>query len=427
MIMYVATDKGTVKIEFDDPNPNVEVRVDGNNIDIAGLEEKPLRLSAGEHGLEVTSEKFKTFTNTFTVHRGEQELVRVALEPKAEIKGSTRQQLPAGEGTAPQPPTTVDGAMERKLDGTLTNSINMLFKLIPAGEFDMGSTREEVERLLAAAKQRNEPQWYIERLPGEAPQHRVRITKLFHLGVHEVTQEQYERVRGQNPSKFMGPQQPVETVSWDDAVKFCDVLSALPEEKAAGRTYRLPTEAEWEYACRAGSTARYSYGDDAAGLGDHAWFGDNSSGTTHSVGEKQPNAWGLYDMQGNVWEWCADWYDGNYYGASPRDDPTGPATGSLRVCWGGSWYFSASCCQSAFRHWTQPSYRDCNLGFRVATVPSASQASPASAASGGSGGSEVGVTFPAEQFQAERESAPTWNGSERRGQIAPGRGVQGAP
>ena len=115
---------------------------------------------------------------------------------------------------------------------------------------------------------------------------------------------------GVNPSHFKGPQHPVETVSWDDAVKFCDKLSALPEEQAAGRTYRLPTEAEWEYACRAGSTTGIRTGTTPR-LGDHAWFTDNSSATTHPVGEKRPNAWGLYDMHGNVLEWCADWYERN--------------------------------------------------------------------------------------------------------------------
>ena len=141
----------------------------------------------------------------------------------------------------------------------------------------------------------------------------MRITKPFYLGRHEVTQEQYERVMGVNPSNFKGPQHPVEQVSWDDAVSFCDKLSALPEEQAAGRMYRLPTEAEWEYACRAGSTTRYSFGDDEADLGDHAWFDDNSSPRHIRWARSSPNAWGLYDMHGNVWEWCADWYDENYY------------------------------------------------------------------------------------------------------------------
>jgi eukaryotic-like serine/threonine-protein kinase len=143
--------------------------------------------------------------------------------------------------------------------------------------------------------------------------------------VYEVTQGEYERVMGTNPSHFKGdPRLPVETVSWQDAMTFCERLSALPAERSAGRVYRLPTEAEWEYACRAGSTTIYSFGDSEGSLGDYAWYDSNSGSKTHPVGQKRPNAWGLYDMHGNVWEWCSDWYDGSYYASSPVDDPTGP-------------------------------------------------------------------------------------------------------
>ena len=160
--------------------------------------------------------------------------------------------------------------------------------------------------------------------------------------MYEVTQEQYERVMGKNPSRFKGPQLPVERVSWKAAVSFCTKLSAFPEEQAAGRTYRLPTEAEWEYACRAGSTTDFCFGDAEWGLDDYAWYEDNSDHRTHPVGQKRPNAWGLYDMHGNVWEWCADWHDEAYYEASPVDDPQGPATGVDRVGRGGSWSESAA-------------------------------------------------------------------------------------
>ena len=139
----------------------------------------------------------------------------------------------------------------------------MKLVLIPAGEFLMGSPTTK------------------DRWESDEHQHRVRITKPFYLGIYAVTQEQYEQAVGANPSRFKGSQHPVEEVNWNDAVKFCDKLSSLPEEKAAGRTYHLPTEAEWEYACRAGSTTRYSFGDDPADLGDHAWFKGNSSVITH--------------------------------------------------------------------------------------------------------------------------------------------------
>ncbi len=172
----------------------------------------------------------------------------------------------------------------------------------------------------------------------------------FMMGVHEVTQSQYEAVMGSNPSHFKGPDNPVETVSWDDAVAFCRKLSDLPAERAAGRAYRLPTEAEWEYACRTGTTTAFSFGDDEKDLGKYAWFNGNSSNTTHAVGKKLPNGWGLYDMHGNVWEWCSD-----------RTD-----AGSSRVSRGGGWYDSAGVCRSASRNFYDPSFRNFLLGFRLA-------------------------------------------------------------
>ena len=138
------------------------------------------------------------------------------------------------------------------------------FRVIPPGEFDMGATEEEVARLLQEAKARKEPAWYIARLPSEAPKHRVRITRPYYAGIYEVTQAEYERVLGTNPSHFKGnPIRPIEEVTWHDAVEFCRRLSEAPQEKTAGATYRLLTEAEWEYACRAGTTTRFSFGDDA--------------------------------------------------------------------------------------------------------------------------------------------------------------------
>ena len=170
----------------------------------------------------------------------------------------------------------------------------------------------------------------------------------YSIGVYEVTQSQYEAVMGRNPSKFEGANNPVENVSWDDAVAYCAKLSSLPAERAAGRVYRLPTAAEWEYACRAGTTTEYSFGDDAKDLGKYAWFGDNSGNTTHAVGEKLPNVWGLYDMHGNIWEWCSD------------------EAGSFGVYRGGSWFNDAALCRTAFRSSNDPWYRSYNYGFRLA-------------------------------------------------------------
>ena len=188
---------------------------------------------------------------------------------------------------------------------------------------------------------------------------------------------------GINPSEFKGADHPVEMVSYEDALAFCRRLSELPAEKVAGNVYRLPTEAEWEYACRAGTTTKYSFGDydsllgDYAGffgaseLGDYAWFLWNSGDATHPVGSKQPNAWGLYGMHGNVAEWCQDWY-GDYPSGSVTD-PTGATSGSYRVIRGGGWAYPAEFCRSALRSRFYPSERSGdygNRGFRVSLSPS---------------------------------------------------------
>ena len=236
----------------------------------------------------------------------------------------------------------------------ITNSIGMKLVLIPKGTFMMGSPIEE------------------EGAENNEKQHQVTIGKDYYLGVTEVTQGQYEKVMGTNPSYFQtrvirksdSSMYPVEQVSWEDAVEFCKKLSELPEEKKAGRVYRLPTEAEWEYACRAGSKTAYSFGADSKTLGDYAWFGGNSGQQTHPVGEKKANAWGLYDMHGNVWEWCSDWY--GVYPMGSVSDPSGPSEGSVRVYRGGCWSGGAAFCRSAVRLWFVPSNRIDDYGFRVA-------------------------------------------------------------
>ncbi|MDA7864653.1 formylglycine-generating enzyme family protein [bacterium] len=217
----------------------------------------------------------------------------------------------------------------------------MEFKLIPAGTFIMGEGDDA---------------------------HDVTLTQPFNMGVHEVTQAQYEQVMGVNPSHFKDADNPVEKVSWEDAVEFCRKLSELPAEKAAGNVYRLPTEAEWEYACRAGTTTKYSFGDDESELGDYAWYGFNSDQKTHPVGSKKPNAWGLYDMHGNVWEWCQDWEED--YPSGSVTDPSGATSGSFRVLRGGGWYGTAGYCRSAYRDGGGPSIRGYDLGCRVCLSPS---------------------------------------------------------
>ena len=186
----------------------------------------------------------------------------------------------------------------------------------------------------------------------EQPQHRVKITKPFYMGVYVVTQAQYEAVMGANPSYFKGESNPVEKVSWNDAVEFCKKLSAK-----TGQTVRLPTEAEWEYACRAGTTTPFNTGEtistDQANYNGNFTYGSGSKGEyrqkTVAVGSFAPNALGLYDMHGNVWEWCQDWYDAGYYKNSPTDDPPGPEKGESRVLRGGSWNSDPRSCRSAVR------------------------------------------------------------------------------
>ena len=273
-----------------------------------------------------------------------------------------------------------------------TNSIGMKLVLIPPGEFTMGSPKELIE---AELKAHGNDHWYEGHLAGEGPQHLVRITKPYWLGVTDVTQEEYQRVMGSNPGEFSatGKQKdkiagqdtmrfPVEHVSWDDAVEFCQKLSELPAEMAAKRRYGLPTEAQWEHACRAGNAGRWCFSAqpnpfqgavEEKLLGEYAWFGDNAGGMTHPVGQKRANAWGLYDMYGNVWQWCRDGYDGGYYANSPTDDPTGALGGSDRVFRGGRWLDPARFCRSAIRDHDGPGTRNFFLGLRVARVPAEKQ------------------------------------------------------
>jgi uncharacterized protein (TIGR02996 family) len=248
----------------------------------------------------------------------------------------------------------------------LINSIGMEFALVPAGTFLMGAPDDEEWR-------RND----------EGPQHPVTISRPFYLGVFQVTQAEYEAVIGSNPARFDrgnggGPTHPVEQVTWADAVEFCRRLSALPAEKAAGRVYRLPTEAEWEYACRAGTTTPFSMGGPPhAALvnydGNYVYGGVPRGPylqRTTPVGSYPPNAFGLYDLHGNVWEWCADWYRKDYYREAPAVDPPGPKRGEQRVARGGCWDCVGWYCRAAHRLGDAPTTRDSFNGFRVAlTVP----------------------------------------------------------
>ena len=247
------------------------------------------------------------------------------------------------------------GATPPALTLDLGGGVTMDLVPIPAGEFMMGSPSSEAKR------------------NDDETRHRVRISKPFYMGKYEVTQAQWEAVMGTSGSQQRdkankarslhgeGAQIPMYYVSWEECREFCRKLS-----QKVSRDIRLPTEAEWEYACRAGTSTAYSFGDEQGSLGRYAWYTSNNDGESHPVGGRQPNGWGLYDMHGNVWEWCADWYDSEYYQKSPQADPTGPGSGAYRVLRGGSWVNHDYNCRSAYRNGAMPDYRSNDFGFRVA-------------------------------------------------------------
>jgi serine/threonine-protein kinase len=273
---------------------------------------------------------------------------------------------PSAPVEEPIPPPRL---MAEEEPAAFTNSIGMQLVQIPAGRFTMGSPAGEVGRALAPEI--------------EAP-HEVWITRPFYMGACEVTQQQYQDVTGDNPSHFSptggGRQQvadldprclPVESVTWEQANRFCRLLSQRPEEQKAGRVYRLPTEAEWEYACRAGTTGPFHFGDalssDLANVNGKRPYGGAAAGESRphpvAVGSFPANAFGLYDMHGNVWEWCADRY--GPYRAGVQVDPRGPLAGDTRVCRGGAFLFAPADCRSAVRYARDPRLASEQIGFRV--------------------------------------------------------------
>jgi len=315
------------------------------------------------------SARARTWTDVTGQHKREAEFVGITAQGKVKLK------TPDGATTC-VPLSAFSAADRRYIANRLkgddaqapdkakpaaddfTNSIGMKFKLIPAGEFEMGVPREE----------KGFNSW--------EQQHRVRITRPFYLGMYEVTQAQYAKVMGDNPvkhsSSYIGPTNPVINVTWPDAVEFCKKLSAKE-----GRTYRLPTEAEWEYACRAGTTTPFSCGatlsskTDANFDGTITYNGSKKGPDLRKpapVGSYRPNPWGLYDMHGNVKEWCSDWFRGSYYNESPVDDPRGPKIGVYRIARGGDWTSNPQYCRSGYRSSHPTARKMSTLGFRVVAV-----------------------------------------------------------
>jgi formylglycine-generating enzyme required for sulfatase activity len=357
-------------------------------------------VSPGPHEVMITAENYHDEGQRVVIDRGERETVRVAPVPRnggitviaTDPKGSAVEATVKSDGrvvgNAYEPITLLRGrhevtvetaastwrgevmvveekmtevpvglAAKSELSPQAQGSLKMV--TIPAGSFTMGSPSSEPGR------------------DDDEQQHPVEITQGFSLSATEVTQAQYQVVMGANPSNFKGADLPVERVSWLDAVRFCNTLSEREGLKPAYRIsgsnvtwdaaapgYRLPTEAEWEYACRAGTTTARDTGGGEADLGRAAWYNANSGNKTHPVGKKAANAWGLCDMHGNVWEWCWDLY-GDYNAGSQRD-PKGATGGSSRVNRGASWADDAGPCRSAYRLRSAPSGANDNLGFRVA-------------------------------------------------------------
>ena len=278
-------------------------------------------VEAGRHTIAVKKSGYKDWEEKVMVVPGE------ILKKEANLETELKRVVEPGPGT----------------EG-FTNTIGMEFVSLPAGEFNMGSPGEEKGR------------------DKDERQHKVTISRPFYMQTTEVTQAQWRAVMGDNPSHWTGDDYPVENLSWSDCQEFIQELNQMEETNK----YRLPTEAEWEYACRAGSTTRFFFGDNESQLGEYAWYGDNSGWKSHPVAQKKPNAWGLYDMYGNVWEWCQDWY--GRYRLFRDTDPQGPSSGSYRVNRGGSLICDAHYCRSANRDYDSPRGGH-YLGLRLAMKP----------------------------------------------------------
>ncbi len=276
----------------------------------------------------------RKFGVTFTLtEERESDLKDAKASP--ELLKAIRENSPAPKPTptlTPKPTPTPRSTLQSFVED-LGNGVKIEMVAVTGGTFQMGSEAGEAD---------------------ENPVHQVTVSA-FAMGKYEVTQAQWQAVMGSKPSNFKGADLPVEIVSWEEAQAFCRELSRM-----TGKGYRMPTEAEWEYACRAGTKGPY-----AGTLSEMAWYSDNAGSRTHPVGQKKPNAWGLYDMHGNVWEWCQDWYDRSYYSQSSATDPQGPRAGSYRVVRGGGWSYAAADCRSAYRDYRAPGSRYGSLGFRL--------------------------------------------------------------
>ncbi len=465
VVILLQTPKGTLRVEILDPA--VEVQVQGTTVTLKKGDTEPVALTVGEKKLLVTRGDLSFETESFVLKKGEETRVKVELLDDKLLATSAGKVL--GEKVlallaqktgwhgwpADAPPPAIapfDAAQAKKhqqawaaylkLPVEYTNSIGMKFVLIPPGEFTMGSTAAEIEEALPEAV--GDEEWqrhWQESIKSEAPQHKVVLTQPIYLSVNKVTQTEYERVMGTTPSYFSPTgagkdavagmdtsKFPVETVSWNDAAEFCARLSQKEKLKPfylrAGNTispldgtgYRLASEAEWEFACRAGTTTRFWIGDKDEDLLLAGWFRTNSGMRTHAVGELKSNPLGLFDTHGNLLEWVEDWWEPTYYqqfAEKPAVNPKGPTVGSERVNRCGAWGFFAPVCRASYRdHYVPGAANHWGIGFRVALAAEAVKASLKRDVSD--------ATMP-EQFDASWESL--FNGQDLTGW----KGVDGNP
>ncbi len=350
-VISVKTDTGTLLIDALDSDVRVTVEQNGKKVEVIDTKtDTRLPLHAGEYRLRLDEQhpNLRLEKDAVQITRGGQ--VVVSVRWVADPQAADGNHAPVAAGKTSSSPGIV-------------NSLGMKMVAIPAGTFLMGSP---------AADRWKQADEY---------QHEVRLTRPFHMSDCDVTVGQFRQFIAASsympdggdawlsPGFEQTDAYPVGDVTWNDAVAFCEWLS-----RKESRTYRLPTEAEWEYCCRAGSTTTWFFADNPADLGHYAWFSGNGGRTPHPVGLLKPNAWGLYDMLGEVWQWTGDWYAEDYYRESPRDDPTGPASGTYRVQRGGSLFMDAKYCRSALRHGVHPpSWRRAHVGFRVVWIPEATQ------------------------------------------------------
>jgi formylglycine-generating enzyme required for sulfatase activity/serine/threonine protein kinase len=422
ILVFWQTPEGVVRIEINDPE--IQVRIDRDGPTITDADREPIRLQAGKHGLTITRGDLTFDTTTFQLRKGTETRLRIDWLADSKMR-VTQDNIEIGSHVAPGKRTTAhvtsgwhgwpadaprpavapfDAAQAQQFQeawagylGTtveVTDAIGIKMALIPPGEFLMGSSDEQMAAAVKLADQIKTHQSNKERIQkDERPQHKVVISKPILMGITEVTVGQFRRfveasnyvteaerygfgnasgvvlgdrvtessrgVSWRAPGYTVSDDMPVTQVTWNDAVAFCRWLSS--REKA---TYRLPTNAEWEYACRAGTTTLFSFGNDENLLAQFGWHNRNARDHVQPVGMKPANGFGLHDMHGNVWEWCLDFYDESWYQRTPLRNPQGPASGSSRVIRGGHWQHYAVYCRSAYRSYFVPTGRGNFGGIR---------------------------------------------------------------